>query len=415
STERSFFKCREIECSGQKLMSECGPCSDPEREPCQLLPISTEGRPLGEVDSSCREKSPGAAPMYTIDLKGSGEVTLAGHKQVLAVRNRGVKPMTVEAISIADAPGAKSTGEFSIPAGAVFLAKSFAEISAQASAALEGKKTQGVSMPVVLPPFAKGYDETTLYVVVTYKPADLVGHDGSVAGVGSQVTDKAVVKFATDSGEITTTVTGTTTIHEVPPLELYFKSSVGTRQVADSGSYPFRGVTPETVDMAYPLFLKVADTASSALRVVSIQIEGADAANFRLLDTAEKITSVAPPSGKGLRCSVPTFDPSTGEMISESFDLKPVSLEPPGYDLKPGAHSLETMPLFGCVDFHREPGSQAKRLFEASLVVRAQEISAQGTPVKNPDGSYRETKLSARLLAALNPDNLAAPLKPFNE
>ena len=403
NTERKFFLCKEISCGDAKAPSSCLPCSDPEKQPCELLPVSTSGRPLGEVDASCKEVEPGAAPLYTIDLKGSGEIELAGQKQVLAIRNRGVKPMNVTAVSVSEVGGSKSRGEFSIPKDAIFAAKSFSEIQSQVAAALDGKKSQGAALPVVLPPFQPGYDETTLYVVVTYKPSDLVGADGSVAGVGSKVTDKAVVKISTDKGDISTVVSGTTTIHESPPLELYFKTSVGVRQVADSGSFSFRGVTPETVDLAFPLFLRVADTATSTMRITSIQIEGQDAANFRLLDTAEKISKVQPPSGKGMRCSIPNIDPATGEMTGESFDLRPVSLEPPGFDLKPGAYSVETMPLFGCIDFHREAGGEAKRLFEAKIIVRAQEITAQGTPAKNPDGSYRQTTLSGRLLAAINP------------
>ncbi|HPQ81588.1 MAG TPA: hypothetical protein PLZ86_07695, partial [bacterium] len=403
NTEREFFICKEISCGEGTSYTDCKPCPDPERQACELLPVSTGGRPLGEVDSSCRETEPGAAPMYTIDLKGSGEIELAGHKQVLAIRNRGVKPMVVKSVVVVDVEGSRSKGEFSVPKGAIFVAKSFSSIQAEVAAALDGKTPQGAALPLTLPPFHQGYDETTMYVVVTYKPADLVGADGNTAGVGSEVTDRAAVKISTDKGDISTVVSGTTTIHESPPLELYFKTSVGVRQVADSTSFSFRGVTPETEDLAFPLFLRVSDNATTTMRITSIQIEGQDAVNFRLLDTAEKISKVQPPAGKGLRCSIPIFDPSTGEMTGEDFDLKPVSLEPPGFDLKPGAHSVETMPLFGCIDFHREPGSEAKRLFEARVIVRAQEINAQGTPAKNPDGTYRQTTLSGRLLAAINP------------
>lgn len=404
NAEREFFRCTKISCGESTAFTACGECPDPETTPCELLAISTSGRPLGEVDARCAPLDPNAAPLYTIDLKGEGSVSLAGHKQVLAIRNKGVSPLTIKSIAIEDDPESKSKGEFTIPPNAFFVAKRFSEIQSQVAAALAGQRSPGATLPILLPPFHPGYDETTAYVVVTYQPADLVGADGGQAGVGSSVRDRAIVRIKTNAGQIMTVVTGETTIREAPALELYFKTSVGVKAVANNGSFPFRGVTPETVDLAFPLFLRVADTATATLRIVSITIDGADASNFRLLDTAKEIAAVAPPSGKGMRCSIPQIDPATGEMTGESFDLNPVSLSPPGFDIPPGAYSIDTMPLFGCVDFHRdENGPTPKRLYEARLVVTAEELSPQGTPVKNPDGSSRQTQLSARLLAALNP------------
>lgn len=403
NAERDFFRCREIDCGGAKAHAACGACPNPETEPCALLPIAASGRPVGEVDDECRPLDPNALPLYTIDLKGQGDVSIAAHKQVLAIRNKGVRPLAISSITIADAPGSKSLGEFAIPPGAIFLAKRFAEIQPQVAAALAGKQPQGTSLPVTLPPFSRGYDESSLYIVITYLPADLVGADGKPAGVGSAARDRAIVTIQTDAGKITTPVSGETTIREAPALELYFKSSVGVRRVADGESFPLRGVTAETLDLALPLFLRAADTASSTIRIASIAIEGPDAANFLWLDTAEEIAKVAPPSGKGMRCGVPVFDPSTGAMTGESFDLKPASLEPPGFDLVPGAHSIESMPLFGCVDFHRDASAPPKHLYEATLAVTAEELSAQGMPVKNPDGSPRQTTLAAKLQAALSP------------
>lgn len=404
NAERAFFRCTPIACGETKAMTACSACPDPETTPCELLPVSTSGKPLGEVDATCAPLDPDATPLYTIDLKGSGEVSLAGHKQVLAVRNMGVQPLTLKSIALSDAEGSKSRGEFTIPPGAIFLAKRFGEIQGKVATALSGQAAQGTALPAVLPPFQPGYDESTLYVVVTYRPADLIGADGQQAGVGSAVRDRAIVKIVTDAGTISTTVTAETTIREAPALELYFKTSVGVRQVDDGGSFPFRGMTPQTQDLAVPLFLRVADTAANTLRITSISIGGPDAGNFRWLDTAEKIAKVQPPSGKGMRCSIPTLDPTTGEMTGERFDLKPVSLDPPGFDLVPGAYSVDTMPLFGCVDVHVDEGvGPQKPLFTAELTIAAEELSAQGTPVKNPDGSVRQTKLSARLLAAVNP------------
>ncbi|MFH0799171.1 MAG: hypothetical protein V2A66_03200 [Pseudomonadota bacterium] len=402
NTERAFFLCKELKCGESKAWTDCSACKDPETTPCELLPVSTTGKPMGEVDAQCKQKEPSAMPLYTIDLKGSGSAQIAGSRQVLAIRNKGATDMKITSVSVADVGGSKSKGEFSIPDGAIFVAKKFSEIQEEVAAALAGKKPQGARLPVTLPPYQPGYDETTIYVVVTYKPSDLMGSDGKPAGVGSKTTDRAVVKIATDSGDISTIVTGTTTISEAPALELYFKTSTGVKRVADGGSFPFRGVTPATVDLAVPLFLRVADTASHTLRVTSISLDGTDAANFKWLDTAQKIAAVQPPSGKGMRCSIPNVDETTGEMKGESFDLKPVSLDPPGFDLTPGAFSTSTMPLFGCVDFHSD-GAAKKRLFEARITITAQEFDAKGTPSKNPDGSTKQTSLSARLLASINP------------
>lgn len=404
NAERAFFRCQRITCGEAAAFTACTDCPDPETTPCELLAVSTSGRPLGEVDAQCAPIDPAAVPLYTIDLKGGGTATLSGHKQVLAIRNKGVEPLEIRSIAIEDTPESKSKGEFTIPPNAIFVAKRFSEIQSQVAAALAGQRAQGATIPLTLSPFHRGYDETTVYVVVTYQPSDLVGADGQQAGVGSAVRDRAIVRIRTDAGAITTVVTGETTIREAPALELYFKTSVGVKRVADGWSFPFRGVTPQTVDLAFPLFLRVGDTAAATLRIASIAIDGADAANFRWLDTAEEIANVKPPAGRGMRCSIPQVDPATGEMTGESFDLKPVSLEPPGFDMAPGAYSVDTMPLFGCVDFHRDEGGPApKRLYEARLAVTAQELSPQGTPVKNPDGSARQTQLAARLLAALNP------------
>ncbi|MFA4875010.1 MAG: hypothetical protein WC690_06675, partial [bacterium] len=303
----------------------------------------------------------------------------------------------------AELPGSKSTGQFSLPTNAIFVADHFSDIQKQVADALANKTVQESALPIALPPFQPGYKETTAYIVITYTPTDLLGSDGQQAGVGSKVTDKALLRVKTDKGEITANVSGTTAISESPALELYFKTSTGTKQVAAGSAFPFKGITSETVDMAVPLFLKAADTSTTTLRVTAISIGGADAANFRLLDTKEKIASVSPPSGKGLRCSLPIVDESTGQMTGESFDLNPVSIAPPGYDLAPGAFSIATMPLMGCVDFHREEGSEAKKIYEGSLSIDAVELTAAGLPAQNPDGSPKKTTLSVRLLAASSP------------
>lgn len=400
--QRKFFLCTAITCENRKAFTNCGACADPTTMPCELLTVSTDGKPVSEVDAKCQLTNPSSTPLYTIDLKGSTDLSITAQKQVLAIRNTGVADIRITAISIEDIKESKSLGQFSVPANAILVADHFADIQKQVANALANKSIQGAKLPITLPPYQKGFKETTAYVVVTYMPTDLIGSDGNEAGVGSKATDKATLRIKTDKGDITTNVSGTTTIVESPELELFFKTTSGTKQIAEGNAFPFKGITTETLDMAVPLFLKTADSSKSTLRVTGISISGTDAKNFRWLDTKEKITQVSPPSGKGLRCSIPTVDESTGKMTGESFDLNPVSLASPGFDLAPGAYKISSMPLFGCVDFHRESGETNKASYEAILSVDANELNAAGLAATNPDGSLKKTTLTIKLLASTN-------------
>lgn len=402
--ERRFFMCTEIECDGVKSFTDCGECLDPTTMPCELLIVSTEGNPLAEVNAQCEPLYPDAAPLYTIDIKGSTSIDISAKKQVLALRNKGVDNLTIMSVSLVEIEGSQSTGQFKLPNDAIFVAESIDEVQEQIAAALAEEEAMGADLPVTLPPYQPGYDETTAFIVITYTPNDLLGSDGQQAGVGSEVEDRATLTIETDHGDITTDVVGTTTISESPALELYFKTSTGTKGVADGQSFPFMGVTGGTVDIAVPVFLRVADTAGASVRVTSISVGGADADHFRWLDTKEEIESVKPQSGKGMRCSIPVVDENTGDMIDEIFDLDPVEITASGFDIAPGAYSLSTMPLFGCVDFHRDEGSALdKRLYVGELKVEAVELAASGLPAQNPDGSPKQTELTATLLAAIDP------------
>ena len=404
NAEKRFFKCREIDCNGVKSFTDCGECADPTTMPCELLTISTDGKPMAEVDSQCEPLYPDAAPMYTIDIKGSAEINLTAKKQVLALRNKGVSDLTINSIELEEVDGSKSTGQFKLPTDAVFVAQSISEVQDEVANALAEEETNGKKLPVTLPPFQPGYDETTAFIVITYTPDDLLGADGQQAGVGSEVEDRAILTIGTDQGEITAEVSGQTTISESPALEFYVKTSTGTKRVEDGQSFPFKGVTAQTVDIAVPVFLRIADTASASLRITSISIDGEDESHFRWLDTKDEIAAVSPASGKGMRCSIPIVDENTGDMIDESFDLNPAEITASGFDMAPGAYSLSTMPLFGCVDFHRDEGSSLeKRLYEGELAVEAVELTASGLPAQNPDGSPKQTTLTAKLLAAIDP------------
>jgi len=66
--------------------------------------------------------------------------------------------------------------------------------------ALAGKEAQGAPFPITLPPWKDGWQEAAAYVVVTYNPRDLTGHDGGRAGVGSKARDRARLVIETDAG-----------------------------------------------------------------------------------------------------------------------------------------------------------------------------------------------------------------------
>jgi hypothetical protein len=396
NSEKAYFECDAISCGETESWTNCRLCADPAGGKCHLFALSTTGGPVGEVDGSCKPKDPDSQPKMTVDLRGI-ETMISG-KKVISIRNTGVENLTITGMVLEDVPNSKSPNQFSIRENAVYKAKSFEEIN----------DAEPAEMPFVLPPYEKNYQEDSAYLVVTYQPTDLIGFDGSQAGIGSSVKDKAVLKVSTDRGSLQIEITGETAIREIPALELYFKTSTGLKRVEQKREFPFRDVTAETIDSAVPVFLKLADTASSAMRIVSIKIEGGESNFYEWLDTAESINSKNPPTGKGKRCSIPILDPSTGQMTNEIFDLNPVSLGAKGFDLKPGVYSTETMPLFGCLNFHRDVSSLSaedakKLLFTSYLVITAQELDANGNPAKNPDGSYRQTELRGKVVAAINP------------
>lgn len=402
NTQKDFFLCQKISCHDVASFTACKPCPDPIAMACELLPLAADGKPLGEVDAACKPLRSTEPPLLTIDLKGSSQIPIISGKQVLAVRNRGVAPLTIKAIGVEEFPGSKSKGEFQIPAGAIFIAKHFADIQPAVQKALEGKEARGTSFPITLPPYVPGVEETTAYIVVAYHPKDLRGYDGREAGVGSAIVDKARIRIRTDSAPLTAVLQGRTTIHEVPALELYFKSSLGARLVPEGGSFPLRGLTPTIKNVSFPLFLKLADAAREAMRITAIRVTGEDAAAFHWLDTKEKIDGVRPPDGEGIRCSIPIIDPQSGTLIDEIFDLRPVPLTAPGFDIQPQVYTIDNMPLFGCVNFHLE-GTLAKKLYQASLQVEAVILDDRGNPKRNPDGSPRQATLNIKLLAAIEP------------
>ncbi|MFH1874004.1 MAG: hypothetical protein ABH859_02325 [Pseudomonadota bacterium] len=389
NSEKAYFKCETIECGEASSWANCTPCAEDNYSGCELLPITTTGKPYGEVNESCELIEKDATPQMAIDLRTSSEVR--ANKEIIVIQNHGALDLTVQQVTLSEAPNSQSINQFSIQQNAFYLAENFADVV----------DTDPVSFPITLPPYQPGFQELSLFIVVTYSPTDLIGYDGVRAGIGSAALDKAFLKVTTSSQDLKIEVKGKTAIKEIPALELYFKTSTGPKQIANGETFSFKDVTAETIDNAVPLFLKLSDTESRGMRVVSIRIEGEDAQFFEWLDTAEKINAISPPTGQGKRCSIPIIDPTTGNMTREIFDLNPVSLGSRGFDLQPGVHTLETMPLFGCVNYHANPID--KTFFEADLVVTAQKLDVTGNPERNPDGTYLESELKVKLAAAVNP------------
>ncbi|MBI4211688.1 MAG: hypothetical protein HY540_03540, partial [Deltaproteobacteria bacterium] len=396
--QKSFFQCQKRSCPQGEAFTECTACPNPETMPCELLPITKEGKPIGEVDATCSPKQADAIPMMAIDLKGSMQTPLKNGKQILVLRNRGVKPLTLRSIEIQEVKQSKSRGQFSLPEHAVFVAKRFEDIKAK----LNAEKAKGATFPITLPPFTPGIDETSAYLVVSYLPTDLLGFDGREAGVGSPTQDRAMLRVITDSEPIQTELRGSTTIIEAPALELYFKTSVGTKRIANGGSFPLSSITGKTKDAAFPLFMRLSDGAPTPMRITGIEIAGPDARSFEWLDSATEISAVRPSTGEGLRCSIPTLD-ANGNMTGENFNLQPISLKAPGFDLLPGTFTVENMPLFGCVNFHRGATEEQKYLYQATLTVTAVELTLEKTPKLNPDGSPKQTTYAIQLMAAMSP------------
>lgn len=396
NSEKDFFQCNEIECNGNTAQTNCVPCEEESNPSCRLMVISTSGKPVGEVDANCNLIEEEASPKMTIDLRGI--VDISSNKEIITVRNKGTRDITITEIRLEELPNSQSTGQFSLRQDAIYLTDNFIEID----------NLDPVSLPVTLPPFEPGHNERALYIVVTYQPTDLIGSDGTRAGVGSSVKDKVVLQVIADGEEHSLEISAETAIMNVPELELYFKTSTGIRKIENGKTFPFREITAETVDSAVPLFLKLSDSSSKAMRIISISIEGEDESFFQWLDATEEISAVSPPTGRGKRCSIPILDPTTNEMTNEIFDLNPVAIGATGFDLEPGAHSIETMPLFGCVNFHRNIDALSdedlrKRSFKSQIVVSAQELDLSGNPVRNPDGSYIQAELRINLVATINP------------
>lgn len=383
SSVKDFFKCQKIKCGDQDTITQCQKCSPPKLEGCNLLPINTSGKPVGEVSELCKPIQTDDMPMMTIDLAGSSQLPIKPSKQTVTIQNTGIANLDIKKIWIEELAQSKSVAQFRLLQEAILVGD-------------KPEKAVPAIFPVTL-------TSQSVFVSVTYLPTDLIGFDGKQATTGVDAIDRATLKIETSTGIKSIPLIGKTRIQDVPDLKVYFHTATGRKDKANDETFPFEEVTANTEDLAIPVYLKLADSANNGLRISDISLAGKDASFFEWLDTMDKVSSRQPASGHGKRCSISTFD-STGHLTDERFDLQFVSLGNQGFDLKPGAYTLDSMPLFGCVNFHRgEAQDMKQRLFQTDMVVTAIKLDALGKPEKNSDNTYKQTRLTIHLVAAIDP------------
>lgn len=381
---KKFFKCSQISCNGDLMVTNCSPCLNVTDNSCELLTVNKSGEPVNEVNDSCAPATRDTDPAREINLSGTDVTNSKVSKKVVELLNTGTEPVTINKISIKEITSSGSERQFSVNPEAVYLADSFEEIG------------EAADFPIVLPPFDPPVLSTRLFVVVAYHPNDILGSNGMPASVGSSAKDEAILNIETDDGSDQLILTGMTTIIEVPALQIFVKSSTGIRPIANRDVLPFKGITVETSDLAIPLFMKLSDAATVGLRISGISLSGD---SFEWLDTKDKIDS----KPEGSKCSIPVLD-ENGSQIDIITDLNPVSLGSNGFALDGGSFTVDTMPLFGCINFHRDPGAPLETTtFNAEMLITAQELTAGGQPAINPDGSVKETSLTFSLLGVIDP------------
>ncbi len=387
---KDYFRCQKIRCDAGEKVTQCKRCEMPDVSGCKLLPINTLGTPLEEVHADCKPNETKNIPAVSLELSGS-PTTLTPSKQTVIIQNNGIAKMVIKDIHIDDLVGSKSTGQFQLFKDSIMKGTS-----------IENARPE--TLPTALKPYQKDFQEERLFISIAYLPTDLLGWDGKQAVTGQDVIDKAVLKIETGGPVKKIQLLGRTRIQDIPDLQTYFGTATGLKAKAGNETFAMEEVTATTTDLAVPVFLKLADTANSGLRITSIALSGKESAFFEWLDTPEKVAGRQPPSGSGKRCSIPIINPTSGRQVDEKFDLNFVSLMGQGFDLKPGEYTRETMPLFGCLNFHKDPAQPVRqRLFKTDLTVNAIKLDATGKPDHNPDQSLKTTTLTIPIVAVIDP------------
>lgn len=394
---RRFFQCTSIKCGDQNLLTNCHPCIDVIQGTCELLTINKNGEPIEAVDENCKPITKDKNPASDINLASSDIMPTKGFKKIIEIINSGVDILKIDSININDILDSKSKHEFSVNTTAIFKADSFKEIQDLVIPAFEANEhIQGIELPIELPPFNPPTTTTRLFLVIAYEPKDIIGRNGMEAAVGSSTKDEALLTITSTESQTELMLAGSTTVREIPALQLYIKTSSGIRPIANEDTLPFKDITFNTENLSVPMFMKTSDAAIKPLRIASINMTGT---NFEWLNTADLINSKPEES----RCTLPIYD-DTGSQVNFETNLQPVSLNPNGFRLDPAAHTLDTMPFFGCINFTRDIKESAQtRMFRAKMVVKAQELTSSGQPTINPDGSTKEMSYAFTILGVIEP------------
>lgn len=335
----------------------------------QPLAVNRESLTLPELDLPTRQ----GKLWIGNPSEGDGVTPSFSSQTRVALQNRGPKPLQLKKIWIEELPKSKSMGEFSLG--------------------------NSLTLPLTLTP----QTPAGIALQVYYHPKDLIGWDGTEATTSLTVTDRAHLVLETDAGVSRILLVGKTKILDVPQLQAMIATATGYKTKAPMETFTFEEVTSTSENIAYPVFLKLAEASTEGFRITEFRIEGEHAESFEWLDTPEKLNDRQPAAGKGKRCSIPTFDPETGQMVDEQFDLNFLPLGSQGYDLTPQTIGTDKPPLFGCINFHQGAGTEHQRIVQANLVVNAIKLDSTGKLKRNPDNSYQTTQLVIPLLAARDP------------
>ncbi|MDO8494765.1 MAG: hypothetical protein Q7S68_05460, partial [Deltaproteobacteria bacterium] len=343
---KNFFTCQPITCEEKSAVTACQPCNpSTSRQQCLLKAINEEGNPIEEVNADCHLLHPDSQPRMSVALNGEAAARLQGSKRTITFQNRGVAEMTINKIWIEEEKDSRSTGEFTI-----------------------GRQT----LPITIQTAGEKF-----LLSVTYLPKDIIGFDGQTASTGMQATDKAWLVIETDTGITKIELTGKTDLQEVPDLQAVIAAPTGNQTLAPFDTFTFRGVTAASTDIAYPLFLKLNESATEGIRITAIQITGQDASFFEWLDSC---------------------------LIDGQLNPHFISLGSQGFDLKPESASGSNLPLFGCINFHRNPAEPLpQNLFRAKLQISGIQLDSFGKIKRNADGSSKQSDLQIDIMAAVDP------------
>lgn len=367
-SQQAYFQCETVQCSGTPSPTHCQLCIDVAAGNCQLLSTDSSGMPMGEVDGQCALARPKAKESQGLNLQGYTSLS-----QTIVIKNTGTKPLTVTSLNIAEIAKSHSTQQFQVNPGTVYMGSNASVV--------------GTTSPIALPTTLAPHSDQMLFIVVAYAPTDLIGVADDQAGTTAM--DQAVLVVNTSSNgkasHMDIKLRGSTTIQETPPLEIYFKTATGIKKRENDTDFPIKGLTQKTQNSAVPVFTKLAEASSHTLRITGVELSGGDADHFAWLDTADKIAAIP----EAERCTV---------------TASPIAIRPNGADIAPQAYTLQTMPLLGCINFHRDAEKpDQKRMFTTTLVVTAVELDAKKQPTKRPDGSIAESKVQIKIIAVINP------------